>query len=192
MDTLEQIEQYAKENYVPIARKQTVQFLVNLIKENHFKSFLEIGTAIGYTSLILATTFQDLSILTIEHNEKRAKLAKELFLKFNVDKKIDFNVCDAVSFETEKHFDLIFIDAAKKKNSLFLDKFSKNLNEDGIIIVDNMNMDDFNQMAKEKKQIYYEKVNNEFKNYVFNSNKYDATLFDDIGDGIMVIKLINK
>jgi hypothetical protein len=123
---------------------------------------------------------------------KRAKLAKELFLKFNVDKKIDFNVCDAVSFETEKHFDLIFIDAAKKKNSLFLDKFSKNLNEDGIIIVDNMNMDDFNQMAKEKKQIYYEKVNNEFKNYVFNSNKYDATLFDDIGDGIMVIKLINK
>jgi len=192
MNTLEEIEQYAKDNYVPIARKQTVEYLIKLIKENKYQSFLEIGTAIGYTSLILSKTFENLKILTIEHNEKRAKIAKENFKKFNVEKNINFVIGDAVSYQVDKEYDLIFIDAAKKKNALFLDKFSNNLSKNGTIIVDNMNLDDFNHMAKEKKQTYYEKLNKEFKNYVASSTRYQSTIYENIGDGIMVIKLTNN
>ena len=47
MNSLEKIEEFAKENYVPIARKQTTEFMVNIIKENNYKSFFELGTAIG-------------------------------------------------------------------------------------------------------------------------------------------------
>ncbi len=189
MKNIKEIEEYAKENYVPIARGKTVEFLINIIKENDFKSFLEIGTAIGYTSLILASTFDDLRIVTIEHNEKRAKIAQENFKNFGLEDKIDFIIDDALNYQNKEKFDLIFIDAAKKKNALFLDKFSLNLNDKGIIIVDNMNLDDFNKLAKKEKQDLYKKVNDDFKEYVFSSPKYEATLLEDIGDGIMVIKL---
>lgn len=190
MKSIKEIEEYAKENYVPIARKKTVEFLINTIKENNFKSFLEIGTAIGYTSLILANTFNDLRIVTIEHNEKRAKIAKENFKNFGLKKRINFIVSDALTYQSKELFDLIFIDAAKKKNAIFLDKFSANLSNKGLIIVDNMNLDDFNQLAKKEKQDLYKKVNDDFKEYVFSSPKYEATLLENIGDGIMLIKVV--
>ena len=63
--SIEEIELYAHDHYIPIARKQTVKFMVDLVKENNYKSFLEIGTAIGYTSIVLAKTFNDINIIRI-------------------------------------------------------------------------------------------------------------------------------
>jgi len=191
MKTLEELEVYAKEKYVPIARKPTVEFIVETIKKNNYKSFLEIGTAIGYTSIILATKFKDIKILTIEHDINRATLAKENFNNFNVNENITLIVDDATTFNIEETYDLIFIDAAKKRNRFFLERFSKNLSKNGIIIVDNMNLDDLWRNAKKEKKIQYDRLNQEFKDYVLSSSKYNATLYEDIGDGIMVIKLNN-
>ena len=116
--------------------------MVNLIKENNYKSFFELGTAIGYTSILLKTTFPNLKVLTIEYNLKRANIAKTNFIDFGLEYEIDFIIGDAVIYETDEKFDLIFIDAAKLRNRFFLDKFSKNLNKGGTIIVDNMQLDD--------------------------------------------------
>ena len=80
-------------------------------------------------------------------------------------------------------------DAAKKKNWFFLEKFSNNLSDNGTIIVDNMNLDDFWINANKDKKAEYDRVNKEFKEFVLTSDKYDATLYNDIGDGIVVIKL---
>ena len=126
MKTIEELEKYAKENYIPIARKQTTEFMVNLIQENNYKSFFELGTAIGYTSILLKTTFPELKIVTIEYNLKRANIAKTNFTDFGIEYDIEFIIGDAVIYETEEMFDLIFIDAAKLRNRFFLDKFSKN------------------------------------------------------------------
>lgn len=189
MNDVKEMEKYAKEKYIPIARKQTIEFIINTIEKNNFLSFLEIGTAIGYTSTILATKFPNINILTIEHDIERAKIAKETFASFNVEKNITLITGEATTFDTNDLFDLIFIDAAKKKNRFFLERFAKNLSVNGIIIVDNMNLDDLWTNAKEEKKIQYHKLNDEFKNYVLTSPLYDATLYEDIGDGIMVIKL---
>ena len=152
MKHLEDLEKYAKENFIPIARKQTTEFMVNTIKENNYKSFFELGTAIGYTTILLKTTFPELDIVTIEYNQKRAALAKTNFIDFNIEHEIEFVIGDAVIYETDKMFDLIFIDAAKLRNRFFLDKFSKNLNIGGTIIVDNMQLDDLWQGADQKKK----------------------------------------
>ena len=66
MKTIEELEQFAKDNYVPIARKDVVRFLQNLIKENGYTNVLEIGTAIGYTSISLALVSQNIRITTVE------------------------------------------------------------------------------------------------------------------------------
>ena len=189
MKDLKEIEKFAKDNWVPIARHQTVEFLINLIKEKHYNSFLEIGTAIGYTSIILKKTFEDLKITTIEHDLDRATYAKENFIDFGVDDQITFIIDDAESYETHHTFDLIFIDAAKKKNRLFLEKYKSKLNEGGSIIIDNMKLEDFWIDCNLNKKHEYDEVNLEFKEYVKNNKEYNATFFDDVGDGIVLIRL---
>lgn len=189
MNRIIELEEYAKKNYVPIARKATINYIIKLIKDNNYTSFLEIGTAIGYTSIVLAKEFSSIKIVTIEHDDFAIKRAKDNFKSFNVTNSITLVEGDAVYFESDEKFDLIFIDAAKKKNLLFLEKFSNNLNKNGTIIVDNMNLDDFWIGANKDKKAEYDRVNKEFKEFVLSSNKYDATLYNEIGDGIIVIKL---
>ena len=188
MHTLEELEKFAKEKYIPIARKQTIEFMTSLVKEKSYKSFFEIGTAIGYTSLVMYTSFPNIRILTIEHNLNRAELAKNNFLDFNALDKIEFIVGDAIEFNTEEKFDLIFIDAAKMRNQFFLDKFSINLNKGGTIIVDNMNLDDLWVNANKKKKEKYDKANKEFKDYILSLSEYIVSIYDDIGDGIAVLE----
>ena len=188
MKTIEELEKYAKENYIPIARKQTTEFMVNIIKENNYKSFFELGTAIGYTSILLKTTFPELKIVTIEYNLKRANIAKTNFTDFGIEYDIEFIIGDAVIYETEEMFDLIFIDAAKLRNRFFLDKFSKNLNSGGTIIVDNMQLDDLWQGADQKKKAKYDLANKEFKDYILTLQEYEVSIYDNIGDGIAVLK----
>ena len=70
MKSIEKIEIFAKDNYVPIARKETIEYIKKVFKENNYKSFLEIGTAIGYTSINVALIDPSIRILTLEYEEK--------------------------------------------------------------------------------------------------------------------------
>ena len=70
MNSIEKIEEFAKENYVPIARKETLEYIKKIFKENNYKSFLEIGTAIGYTCINVALIDPSIRILTLEYEEK--------------------------------------------------------------------------------------------------------------------------
>ena len=191
MNTLEKIEKFAKEHYVPIARKQTIEFLVDLFKKNDYKSFLEIGTAIGYTSINIALINPDIRILTLEYEEKRAAIARENFKDFNVENQIKMIICDARFYHPDLYYDLIFIDAAKKRNKYFLEKFSRRLNKNGIVVIDNMNLDDLWIDAKQEKKEKYDLVNKEFKEYILSLKEYDVKIYDDIGDGIAVLKKID-
>ena len=191
MNTLEKIEEFAKEHYVPIARKQTIEFLVDLFKKNDYKSFLEIGTAIGYTSINIALINPDIRILTLEYEEKRAAIAREYFKDFNVENQIKMIICDARFYHPDLYYDLIFIDAAKKRNKYFLEKFSRRLNKNGTIVIDNMNLDDLWIDAKQEKKEKYDLVNKEFKEYILSLKEYDVKIYDDIGDGIAVLKKVD-
>ena len=188
MNNIEKIELFAKENYVPIARKETIEYIKNIFKENNYKSFLEIGTAIGYTSINVALLDPSIRILTLEYEEKRFNIAKENIKDFNLEKQIQQVYGDARFFYPDLYYDVIFIDAAKKRNKYFLDKFSKRLNSKGTIIIDNMNLDDLWIDAKKEKKEKYDLVNKEFKDYIKTLNDYEVNVYDDIGDGIAVLK----
>ena len=191
MDSLSKIEQFAKENYIPIARKQTIEFIVNIVKENNYLSFLEIGTAIGYTSINVALINPKIRILTLEYEEKRASIARQNFKDFNVEKQIQMIICDARFYYPDLNYDLIFIDAAKKRNKYFLEKFSNRLNPNGTIIIDNMNLDDLWIDAKKEKKEEYDLVNKEFKEYILSLKEFKVEIYDNIGDGIAVLTKIN-
>lgn len=187
MKNLSDIERYAKENYVPIARKGTTKYLVSLFNKHNYQSFLEIGTAIGYTSIIIASINPNIKITTLEYDLDRAEEARQNFIDFHVSKQIRLVIDDAQYYEDNALYDVIFIDAAKKRNQFFLDKFSKNLNENGTIIIDNMNLDDFWVDANVDKKNEYQKVTLKFKEHLLQRNDFHVEIFDDIGDGIAVL-----
>lgn len=189
---IKDIEIYAKENYVPIARKQTIEFILNLMKERNYTRFLEIGTAIGYTSINVALLNKNINVVTIEHDSKRAEIAKKNFIEFGVNEQINMIEDDAVTITINDKFDLIFIDASKKRNDYFLDKFSPNLNEGGMIIIDNMKLEDFWVNAKKEKKEKFHKMNDEFKKNLLNRKEFDVQILEDIGDGIALIKKKNE
>lgn len=188
MKTIEELEIFAKDNYVPIARRDVVAFLSKLIKDNNYKSILEIGTAIGYTSISLALVSKDIRITTVEKNIEMFKIANQNFLDFNVNKQIRNIHEDAILFYPDKKYDLIFIDASKKRNKYFFERFSKSLLPNGTIIVDNMNLEDLWVDAVQKKKDKYQKVNEDFIEYLRSLEDYDVDVRYEVGDGIAIVR----
>ena len=68
-----QIEEYAKDNYIPIMLKDGIEYLCDYIRKNNIKNILEIGCAIGYSAIKMSLVSDDISITTIEKDDERAK-----------------------------------------------------------------------------------------------------------------------
>jgi len=91
-------------------------------------------------------------------------------------------------FYPDKKYDLIFIDASKKRNKYFFDRFSKSLLENGVIVIDNMNLEDLWIDAAEKKKEKYQKVNEDFIEYLKSLTDYDVKLDFNLGDGVAIVR----
>lgn len=141
-ELIENIEKDAEENDVPIISKEIREYLKFIIKSNKdIKNILEVGTATGYSGIIMAQEIQKRngSLTTIEIDEGRFNIAKDNFEKSSL-KNIHQILGDATE-EIEKlnyNFDFIFIDAAKGQYKKFFEASYKLLNDGGIIFIDNI------------------------------------------------------
>ena len=189
---LKEIEKYAKENNVPIMLPDGIEFLIEYIKENNIKNILEIGTAIGYSSIRMSLIDKDIKVTTIERDEKRYIEAKKNIKKFNLENQIELIYGDALELDITGKYDLIFIDAAKSQYIKFFEKYEQNLNKNGVIVSDNLN---FHGLTHTKEPIESRNVRgivrklNNYIDYLKNNNKY-ITTFYEIGDGISISKII--
>lgn len=190
MGSITNLEIYAKENNVPIIQKEGLNFLIEYIKQNNVKTILEIGTAIGYSSINMALVSDDIQITTIERNEKMYKQAIKNIKDFNLENRINVIYGDALDTVVQGKYDLIFIDAAKAQYIKFFEKYKQNLQMSGTIITDNLN---FHGLALHPEEIHsknlkalVQKINN-YKDFLIN-NKEFQTVFYEIGDGIAVSK----
>lgn len=139
-DFFKELEDYAEKNNIPIVEPEVAQLLKVLIKIQKPKKILEIGTAIGYSSLIMAESNDDVLITTIERNDEMIRLAKKNIAKTKYSSRIDILEGDANELleELNEKYDFIFLDAAKGQYINFFDKSIKLLNEEGIIVSDNV------------------------------------------------------
>ena len=188
-EEIEQIKKYAEENNVPIMLEDGIDFLTAYIKKNNIKSILEIGTAIGYSSIMMALVNKDIKITTIERDEKRYQEALKNIEKFNLENQITPILKDAFEVELKEEFDLIFIDAAKAQSIKFFEKFEVNLKQNGTVITDNLNF--HGMVQKDEKEIESRNVRGivrKTKAYIefLKENKNYETTFYDIGDGISI------
>lgn len=183
------IEQYAKDNNVPIMLPDGIEFLLNYIKENNVKTILEIGTAIGYSAIRMALISSDIKVTTIERDIDRYNEAIKNISDFSLENQINVIYADAFDVDLSEKFDLIFIDAAKSQYIKFFEKFKYNLNETGTIISDNL---EFHGLVENKENVSLSRnvrgLVRKINEYVtfLKDNREFKTDFYSIGDGIGV------
>ncbi len=187
---MKELEEYAKINNIPIMQKDGILYLINYIKENNIKNILEIGAAIGYSSIMMASISSDIKVTTIERDKDRYDLAVANIKKYNLDNQINIIYGDAVDTDITGMYDLIFIDAAKGKNTFFFEKYKNNLVKGGTIITDNLSfhglVEDPN-LVKTKNQ---KGIVNKIKDFIsfLDNNEEFATEYIPVGDKIAISK----
>ena len=140
-EKFKELEEFAKENKVPIAQKETAKFLEFMVSMKKPLRILELGTAIGYSAILMyESSGAKANITTIERDENMIKYAKENFKKYNLEDKIEIKEGDCLEIleDLEEPYDLIFMDAGKGHYNHFLPHCLRLLKEDGIIIADNV------------------------------------------------------
>ena len=141
---LTELERYAKETNVPVIRPQMQSFLKVLLAMQQPKQILEVGTAIGFSALLMSEYApQGCHITTIEKYEKRIPLAKENFKKAGKEDRITLLEGDAVEIlaDMQETFDFIFMDAAKGQYIHFLPDILRLLEPGGLLVSDNILQD---------------------------------------------------
>lgn len=188
--TIEQIEKYAKDNNIPIMQEEGINFLTNFIKKNNIVSILEIGSAIGYSAIKMANVSTNVNVVTIERDVERYRLAVSNIEDNGLSSRITILNIDALDFDTNDKFDLIFIDGAKGKYIDFFLLFEKNLKSNGYIITDNINfhgLTNMNSNEMTKNQYKIATKINLYRQFLIDNKDYE-TVFHNIGDGIAISK----
>ena len=192
--TLEEIANRARKGYIPIIRDNTAQALINVCKEKNPKKILEIGTAIGYSGLLMLQNCQAF-LYTIEKDEQRLAEAEKNFKLFGQEARVKLILDDAlIALEKlcndNEKFDLIFLDGAKGQYIKYYPLIKKLLNHDGVLFTDNIYM---HGMVKSEGKIAHK-----HRSMVVNLRKYIELLkndkdfttnFYDIDDGYSISKL---
>lgn len=188
-DLISDMERFAKKENVPIMQKESLDYLISFIKQHDIKSVLEVGTAIGYSTILIKEVVNN--IISIERDEERYNIAVKNVELSNLNN-ITLIKGDALDITITDKFDLIFIDAAKGKNKEFLDKFKSNLNENGYIIIDNMDFHGLvgKSMTIEKRRLrsLVKKIEN-FIKYMEEQTEFKVTKIDK-GDGLYLLERI--
>ena len=184
-----EIKDYAVVNNVPIMSDEGINFLSEYILKNKTFRILEVGTAIGYSTIMMALLNENITITSIERDEKRYLEAIKNIKKFKLEDRVRLIYKDALDVKLDDKYDLVFIDAAKAQNIKFFEFFEKNLVSYGTIITDNMNFHGFldkrnDEIVSRNLRALVRKLRN-YHEWLKANTKYD-TNFYEIGDGIAV------
>ncbi len=188
---LNELEQYALETNVPIIRPQMQSLLKLLLAMKQPKQILEVGTAIGFSALLMSEYGpKDLKITTIEKYEKRIPLAKENFRKAGKEESITLLEGDATEIlkELEGSFDFIFMDAAKGQYIHFLPDILRLMPKGGLLISDNVLQDGDVMESRFAVTRRNRTIHSRMRDYLYEL-KHNEQLCTDIlpvGDGVTI------
>lgn len=182
----------ALENHIPIIMDDTLEKIKEILAEEKPKRILEIGTAVGYSaSCFVRYSEPDVIVDTIELDEERAKQAIENVKKIGVSEKINIMIGNAVEIlpTLSEEYDIVFIDAAKSKYSIFLEEGIRLIRNGGLILADNVLykgyvMSDYN---KHKQRTAVRHLREYIKEVTENPNLETEIL--EIGDGLAITRV---
>lgn len=190
-EELDQIEKEAIETYVPIIRKEMQTFLKTLLAIHKPKRILEVGTAIGFSAILLAEyNPAECQITTIENYEKRIPIARENFKRVGREQQITLLEGDAAEVlkTIEEPFDFIFMDAAKGQYVHFMPEVLRLLKKEGILVSDNVLQDGDIIESRYVVTRRNRTIHKRMRDYLYQLTHHEelVTSILPIGDGITV------
>lgn len=190
-ENFKELVDYAETNRVPIVSQDVARFIELLLKIIKPKNILEIGSAIGYSSLIMSKA-SDADILTIEKDEETFKILKENLKKYDEDNKIKAINDDAInalkSMDKEEKFDFCFIDANKSQYEEYLNLVYDLTSDNALILIDNILFRGF--VAKDEDNKRYRTIIKNLKKFiedVKSDKRFTASLLT-VHDGLLLLR----
>ncbi len=184
------LRRYAEENHIYIVKPQVEKLLCVLMSLVKPKNILEVGTAIGYSSmLMLKYAGEDAQLTTIERDEEVLLMAKENIKARGVDVRIHTIFGDATEVleSLSGEFDFVFIDAAKGQYRDHFEKSLKLIKSGGIILTDDVlyfGMTASDELAT-KKHITITRRLREYLDFLCSDERFETTILP-IGDGVAI------
>lgn len=170
-----ELEKYAAENNVPIVTKEVAEYLKFMVDMNKSRNILEVGTAIGYSGILMARAAEKYNgkLTTIEIDEERYKEANINFEKAGL-KNVRTILGDAAAEikKLDEEFDFVFIDASKGHYREFFEDSYKLLKKDGIIFIDNIMFRGY----------LYKEYPKRFKTIVRKLDEFISYLYEEFGE----------
>ena len=188
---LNEIEEYAKKTNVPIIRTEMQSFLKLLLALKTPKKILEVGTAIGFSALLMSEYApSDCMITTIEKYEKRIPIALNNFERCGKQKQITLLEGDAIEIlkTMQESYDFIFMDAAKGQYIHFLPDILRLLNSGGILLSDNVLQDGDIIESRYAITRRNRTIHTRMRNYLYELKHMECltTSILPVGDGVTV------
>lgn len=188
-----ELKEYAKVSDVPIIRDSTKNLIKLIINIKKPKEILEVGTAIAYSSLIMASVDKNIKITTIEDFERRQKEAEKNISKYDKYNQITLIKDDATNFfndnkDKKELYDIVFLDAAKGQYINWLPYIKRLMKKDAILIADNIFKDGEileSKFAIKKRNRTIHKRMREYLNSIFNDEELKSFILN-IEDGVAV------
>ena len=193
LEELEKVKEKALEDHIPIIMDDTLEVIKKILKDIKPKRVLEVGCAVGYSSSRFAEfTDEDCIIDTIEIDEERAKVAIQNIRNIGLENRINIYIGDGVDIIPRLNFkyDMVFVDAAKSKYSIFLEESLKHMEKGGVILADNVLykgyvMSDYN---KHKQRTAVRHLREYIKEITENPNFKTEIL--EVGDGLAISTIL--
>ncbi len=192
-DKIGELQKYAYEKDVPIIDQETARFLGVLLEIKKPKRILEIGCAIGFSSIFMSQYLEENGeIITIDRFDVMIRQAKENFENFGVSDKITLIEGDAVEvlegLDIAGSFDVIFLDAGKGQYINMLENCIRLLSSGGILIADDIFQNgkivqDIETIEKRQRTIH--RRMNEFIEKINNDERLNSSLVP-IADGVLI------
>lgn len=190
-EVIRDIIDYAEKENIPIMQKEGIYYLTSYIDKHDITNILEIGTAIGFSSIMMSMVRDDIKVTSIEKDEKRYLEAVKNVKRMGLEDRITLVFNDALKVNLDDKYDLIFIDAAKSKNRELFEKFQSLLKPDGVIVTDNMNFHGL--INKDEEEIKSKNLKGlvrkvkEYHEFLKTNKNYDTEIIN-VGDGVAFSK----
>lgn len=186
---LNTIEEEAIDTFVPIIRKDMQYLMRTLLTMNKPKRILEVGTAIGFSTILMAyNTDDDCTITTIENYDKRIPIARDNFVRANVSDRVSLIEGDAKDIlpTLEGVYDFVFMDAAKGQYVNFWPQIKRLTSAGSVIVTDNVLQDgdilESHYIVDRRNRTIHKRIR-EYLYELCQDEDYDTTILS-VGDGV--------
>lgn len=191
---IRQIHDRARKENIPVMMDDGIEFILSFLEKNeNIRDILECGTAVGYSAIRMASVRWDMRVDTLEISRDMYEQAVDNIIDSGLQNRITCYLCDAAEFETDRIYDMIFIDAAKSQYRRYLEHFMKNSREGTVFIFDNLafhGIVDDNSLSRNRSTVQMAHKIRRFREHLLNDDRFDTQYYENTGDGIAVARRI--